>query len=244
MRRLSTANWLSVWESGQQQSALTRALILLSAVWSDAEPDAPANLSIGRRDAYLLTLREMLFGNEFVSLAQCPRCAQQLELRFTTSDIRAPAEEIAPAELSIAAHGYVVWFRLPNSADLAALATTTPAAMKQALLARCLLHVEQHARKKAPELPAVLLAAIAEKMEQADPQANVMLALTCSDCGHQWSARFCVVSYLWRELDHWARHLLRAVHRLATAYGWREEDILALSAQRRNLYLEMIGRRL
>jgi hypothetical protein len=49
------------------------------------------------------------------------------------------------------------------------------------------------------------------------------------------------LSFLWHELEQWARQTLAAVHRLAGAYGWREQDILALSAKRRQIYLEMIG---
>ena len=35
--------------------------------------------------------------------------------------------------------------------------------------------------------------------------------------------------------------LLRQVHTLAMAYGWREIDILSMSALRRQVYLEMLG---
>jgi hypothetical protein len=34
---------------------------------------------------------------------------------------------------------------------------------------------------------------------------------------------------------------MREVHTLAAMYGWRETDILAMSAWRRQRYLEMIG---
>jgi hypothetical protein len=33
---------------------------------------------------------------------------------------------------------------------------------------------------------------------------------------------------------------LRDVHELASAYGWRESEILALSPQRRQAYLELV----
>ena len=41
--------------------------------------------------------------------------------------------------------------------------------------------------------------------------------------------------------DAWALRTLAEVHRLASAYGWREQDILALSPARRQLYLGMVG---
>ena len=83
--------------------------------------------------------------------------------------------------------------------------------------------------------------AIAAEMEKADPQANVQLALDCADCGHRWLSGFDIVPFLWSEIDNWARRVLREVCALASAFGWREADILAMSAGRRQLYLQMIA---
>ena len=78
-------------------------------------------------------------------------------------------------------------------------------------------------------------------MHEADPQADTQLSLTCPTCARVWQQAFDIVSYLWAEIGDWARRTLQEVHALATAYGWREADILAMSAQRRQWYLEMIG---
>ena len=78
-------------------------------------------------------------------------------------------------------------------------------------------------------------------MELADPQANVQLPLDCVDCGHRWLSSLDIVSFLWKEIDHFATTLLREVAALALAFGWREADILAMSDQRRQLYLQMIA---
>ena len=64
---------------------------------------------------------------------------------------------------------------------------------------------------------------------------------TCPACGHDASITFDVVSYLWNEIDEWAKRVLVEVHVLAAAYGWSERDVLALSPRRRRLYLEMQG---
>jgi hypothetical protein len=78
-------------------------------------------------------------------------------------------------------------------------------------------------------------------MAEIDPQSDMQIALTCPACSQQWSAPFDIVSYLWIEINAWAVRLLHDIHRLATAYGWREADILALSPMRRQFYLELIG---
>jgi len=74
-----------------------------------------------------------------------------------------------------------------------------------------------------------------------DPQADTTLELGCPDCGHAFSVPFDPAEFLWGELSEWAVRLLGDVHALALAYGWREEDTLALSPARRRFYLEAIG---
>jgi hypothetical protein len=253
MRPLSASELLTVWERGQGQAMTARALMLLAAASPDSPAESLAKLSVGRRDLLLITLREWLFGSRLVSLVACPKCSERLELVFEVSEIRAVAEETQPETLVVRAGGYRAQFRLPNSEDLMAVAAGHGArrdarAMREALLSRCLIRVSRMGRKPSPaavqsarDLPAALVSAIAEKMEQADPQANVHLDLACVDCGHGWRAAFDIVSYLWSEIDHWARGMLREVSLLASNYGWREADILAMSAQRRRFYLEMAG---
>ncbi|MFE6990250.1 hypothetical protein ACFVFN_19020, partial [Streptomyces pharetrae] len=80
---------------------------------------------------------------------------------------------------------------------------------------------------------------IAEAAEAADPAADVTLNVACPECGRATRAELDIASYLWTELDAWARDLLLDVHLLATAYGWSEPEILALSPLRRRYYLEL-----
>ena len=78
-------------------------------------------------------------------------------------------------------------------------------------------------------------------MAEVDPQADVQMDLTCPACGHQWQALFDIESFFWREISAWANRILREVHALASAYGWRESDILSMSTWRRQTYLNLIG---
>lgn len=255
MKRLSAAELLSVWERAAGQPIVAQALLLLAAAMPGATAESLGRMSIGRRDAELLTLREWLFGSRLVSLAACPLCSRSMELTFETAEIRAERSDFQQDQLTeplvAVAGGYEAQFRLPDSEDLMAIAAEAnqqrDAAMaSEVLLSRCLLQVRRKGRRQTivqvSELPADLVAAIAGEMERADPQANVQLNLTCADCGHHWLATFDIASYLWGEIENWARRVLREVHWLASAYGWREADILALSAERRRLYLELIGR--
>ncbi len=137
--------------------------------------------------------------------------------------------------------GYEVAFRLPSSADLAGLGDEGDARL--GLLRRCVREVRRKGRRRAVnQLPAAVLDAVAERMSEADPRADVRTALTCPDCGHGWQVVFDIVTWFWAELEDWAYRTLRDVHALASAYGWREADVLALSPWRRQCYLRMVDR--
>jgi hypothetical protein len=90
-------------------------------------------------------------------------------------------------------------------------------------------------------LPAHVREAVVGRIAEHDPQADTQLSLTCPGCDHRWQALFDIVSFFWSELEALAIRVLREVHLLASAYGWREEDILAMSPPRRQLYLGMVG---
>jgi hypothetical protein len=246
MQGLSAAELLGVWELGLAQSPLQRALTLLAAAAPDIPPEALSNLSIGERDARLLTLREWTFGPQLNGLTTCPGCNERLELTFEVSDVRARTESSTaePGDaLSLCVADYEASFRLPNSLDLAAISVSQGiAASREFLFQRCVLT----ARHKGEDCPAELLPsdivdAIVAQMAQADPQANGQMALSCPRCGHQWQAVFDIASFFWSEITAWASRILREVHILASAYGWREADILAMSPMRRQIYLEMVS---
>jgi len=244
MRALTASTLLGAWERALSQSPAQRALTLLQFVGSELPPERLAALTIGQRDAHLLNLRESAFGSQMTGLVACPACSRQLELSFTVSSVRVapPTDPVGPCTLTHA--GYQVEFRLPNGDDVSALTPDLDRlANQRRLLDRCLLNVRCNGEAVTlDELPAELLTAVSDRMAETDPQADVQLSLACPDCGHRWQAPLDILSYLWAEIHAWATRLLRDIHTLASAYGWREADILALSPWRRQAYLEMINR--
>lgn len=244
MRPLSTWELLSVWEHGLTQSPVQQALALLTSACPDTPTETLAKLTIGQRDTCLLTLREWTFGPQLTSLARCPACGEQLELSFNVADIRAIPES-EPAEVySHSLAEYQVQFRLPTSLDLIHLsANAGHAPSREQLLQRCLQQLQHQGQDiSIDQLPTQIMEAVAEQMSLTDPQADVQLALLCPACGQGWQALFDIVTFFWSEISAWAARLLREVHTLASAYGWNETDILALSPQRRQFYLEMVHR--
>lgn len=242
MRPLSAYDLLRVWEVGEDQHPLDRALILLAAVCPELTWDELVALSIGQRDARLLTLRELTSGPRLNGFIECPRCAERLEFDVPVADLRVAAEPGAEGEArELVTDDLTLRFRLPNSRDLAAvLDCQDPAAARSLMVRRCVLQANRDGVPLASgELPADVIAGLARRMSECDPQAEVLLDLRCPTCDHAWQALFDIVAFFWAELAAQGKRLLREVHTLARAYGWREADVLGMSARRRRFYLEM-----
>jgi hypothetical protein len=243
MRALSALELLGIWERGRTLAPVQRALELLAAACPETPPDALAGLSIGQRDIRLLELRERLFGPRVTGLVACSRCGGNVELTFDIHDVLDDCAKEPEAETSLNIEGYELRFRLPNSEDLAvAVEKQDVAGARELMLRRCLLSVLCDGRSAAfDELPSAVLEAVSDRLAKADPLADIQLAVSCPCCEHNWRSGFDIVSFLWTEIDAWARRVLYEVHALARAYGWGEREVLALSGFRRQLYLQMVG---
>ncbi|UBF24841.1 phage baseplate protein [Kovacikia minuta CCNUW1] len=243
MRSLSAADILQIWEIGQNQHPLDRALTLLSFALPEMSGEDLVQLSIGQRDALLLTLRELTLGSRMESFAQCPQCQEPLEFTLNLADLRTPEpEEAGNQPHTLTTEGFELVFRLPTSQDLAAIVHCREIEIAQRLLAqRCIQQVSQNGNPINPDLlPIAVLSQIAGQIAASDPQSEMLLDLTCPACQHSWQVLFDIVSFFWTELSVQAKRLLREVHTLARFYGWHEADILSLSPIRRQFYLEQI----
>jgi hypothetical protein len=242
MRIPSAAILLDIWECGLRQPLPSQMLALLAAAHPELTDDDLAALPIGRRDASLLDMRELLFGPEITAVSCCPRCGECLESAFRIDDIRRDGDNPAGGTRTIDVEGYRVAFRLPTTSDLLALTTDDGAASpRRALLDRCLIEVSaiEGERVATDTLPEPVVVAIAAQMSAVDPQADIELDLACPACACAWRVIFDIAGFLSKEIHVWAQRTLRDVHALARAYGWREADILALSPTRREIYLEL-----
>jgi hypothetical protein len=243
MRPLSSIELLEAWEKAAGEDSLEQSLILLEAASDDLPKETLGSLSIGQRDSLLLTMRELTFGSEIVSVVSCSNCKDRLELAFNVAEIRAsPQERKEPFLIEI--NGYEVCFRLPNSLDLrTAKQAGDVEGSRRAVFERCVIEAGYKGEPRAPDqLPPEIVNAVAERMAALDPQADVQLDLNCPACGNNKQVAFDISSFFWSELNAWAQRVLREVHALASAYGWPEAEILSMSARRRQLYIEMINR--
>ena len=248
MRPLSATQLLALWDAGQSRHPIDRALLALALAMPEVAPDELADRPVGWREVNLLALRNATFGSLLEGYAPCPACGTLIE--FSLDGAALLSELPTPAsDASVQVDGQQ--WRLPTSRDQAMIldAPDAESAVRR-LLERCLIRektmpydnatVDRQNSPKMP-MPSVLISQIEAGMEALDPAANIRLGLCCTECGHAWDALLDVGTCFWDELGARARQLLETVHRLASAYGWHEADILALSPARRAAYLGMIG---
>jgi hypothetical protein len=234
MPGLSAADVLDVWERGSALAPARRAVALLSAARGEPEEEV-AGLSVASRDAALLDLRTRLFGSATRATVECPRCDETLDLeidlaRLTRTD-RAPVDSVSTGEFEIT-------FRLPSTTD--ALEAEPARDRRLFLLERCVVASHRGEEEvSVRDLPEDVVAAVESTMAHAEEP--VTLALSCAGCGHTWSERLDPAPFLWEEVTALAGRLVADVHVLASAYGWSEDQVLALSSARRRLYVEVVA---
>jgi hypothetical protein len=245
LRIPTAADLLELWDAVRHLSMARRAAALFALAVPTLDAGAVADVPLGRRDATLLAWRAGLFGDQIEGLAHCPRCGETVEVGFSAKDLGIEADDETTGGGIIAdaceVGEWQVGYRVPTCGDAIALADA-PVADGHTLLARC---VRMATRDGLPvgsdALPDAVLDALARGIAEADPHADVLLDVTCPACTHRWSPPLDVASYVWREVDAWARRLLQDVVVLARALGWAEADILAMTPQRRGDYLDLVA---
>jgi len=237
----STAQLIDAWDRASSRPALDRAETLLALASPETDAASLDALSLGERERRLLAMRATAFGPKLTGLVACESCGEPLELELRVDDLLALPGP-AFAEIALERDGYALSLRLPGGADLRAAAEAPAGSAAAVLLARCVVRADRDGAPLSPaDLPQGVVEAAGEALAEADPLADLRLGLDCVACGHAWQAPFDAAGFLWAELDAWAGRILGEVHALASAYGWTERDILALSPRRRARYLEMVA---
>lgn len=229
MHALSNAALLELWESGRHGSPIDRALLLLAAAAPEQDRAALADISIPRRDAAVLALRRQALGPRVRGVVDCPGCSDRLEFDVDADALLASAMRAEPLSIRVGE----LCFRLPNTGDLIATAAIVdPQRATRRLLQECCLNAGG-----GQEWSDELLAEAEAGLSAHAGAANTCFNFACEACGSAWAAPFDICAFVWEELERRAQVLLDDVHRLALAYGWDEQRILALSDVRRDAYL-------
>jgi len=228
---------LTAWERGNERPEPWRALSLLETALPERDAGALAALPLAERNALLLRLRALTFGRRMEGFAVCPECGAQLEFALATDDVESALQ--AAEEESWLEQGTEMRMRPVNSRDLAAAMNEVSEAQARALLlARTVTPkaTEEFEERTGLEERSDWL----DRFERINASAEIRCVLPCAACGGRPVLDLDIARFLWREVAVAARRLLAEIHRLARAYGWSEQAIVAMSATRRAGYLEML----
>jgi hypothetical protein len=260
--------WLRPWSgedvaalgegSGSDATLAARTSELLGRCLSLDAGGAPAGaavargLTVGDREALLLHLYRLTEGDLLDLVGDCCRCGERLELELRAEDLLLPTEAACEAEqwteLSGPDGDLLVRVRLPTGEDQerSARRATDPSTAARELLRSCLVRVGATESVGGEPgagavLPGELEEALAERLGELDPQAEIRLAASCPHCRADIELAFDAGELVHAEIDGARERLFRDVHWLALHYHWSESDILAMSNRRRRRYLELLA---
>jgi hypothetical protein len=210
------------------------------------------SLTVGDREALLLHLHRLTFGNELHCFLRCPQpeCGETVDLDLTVGDLllppyrqAAPYHEMTAGERETT---YRVRFRVPTGADQEAVAARLLQSSDEdpvkLFLEKCVERFESvEGGRDSADMPPSLADEIARSMAEIDPQAELRLKVKCPTCGHRFESVLDAAKFLLQKLASRSDELYLQVHILALHYHWSEADILALTAPKRRLYLELLS---
>jgi len=242
VENLSAQRILEVWEQGETFTHENKIQAMLSLMTPELSTKAIAELVLGERNRYLLELHQHMFGGTLQAYVECSQCGEGLDLEFIIDELGfAPLPQLSEIHTLINKN-ITAQIRLPNSGDLSAITNAVNILDgRNLLLTRCVLKLHRDNIKiSVDELNEQEIDGLDQEISRLDPRMEILFDLTCPQCAHSWQSPLEIGSFLWNKFDHYARHLLENVHVLASVYGWSEQDVLMLSQQRRDFYLQRI----
>jgi len=251
VRPITGADQASLAERGTQLPAAERASAILTLCVRIDEAgdaaDAVRELSVGDREALLLHLHRITFGDKLRCVVTCPHeeCGERMDLELDASSLIVPPYDDAREWYDLAAESGRprLRFRIPTGFDQEAIVSSRPADADSAavsLALRC-LDPESLEAEPAAGLDADLVSNVAAAMLDRDPQAEIVIDTTCPACGRAVDTLFDAGAFVYEELTASVPRLYREVHTIALRYHWSEADILALTQPQRKRYLDLLA---
>jgi hypothetical protein len=227
---------------------LARCLVALGTL-DHINEDIVRSLGVGDREALLLHLRRLTFGDRMQCVLTCPfpECKEKMDLDLNVRDLLlqpySQNGEWHLARLNDNGHVYDVRFRLPTGADqeaVSGLAQTDLNAASSMLLRNCIGGIAREDGSTVEVISQSLETQLSSMMSDLDPQAELMLNMICPACSKNFSVIFDTASYLSKEMASHMEHIYREVHMLAFYYHWSESDIMAMTQKKRERYLDLL----
>lgn len=237
---LDAQNIINIWDQGSRLGPGARALYIAAVATPGITIQELEQVRLSERDALLLAIRAQTLGNLMTAVTPCPDCGERAEITFSAEqiglgisvDLKPVVTEIIECE------GHEVELNPITAGNLARLDDMTSIATgSEFLLQQAVISIDG---KSAIAINKEMLGPIDMALEQLDPLASINLLVTCHKCNHDWPMAFDAGQYFWEEIKTLAHNLMLDVAELAKNFHWSESEILAMSARRRRMYLEMI----
>ena len=256
LRPLYGGDELFLLEIGQSMLSASRVSAVLARCVTRLGPIAPVSLEslrslvAGDREALLLYLRRLTFGERIRGSLRCPEpaCGEPMDLDIAIEQLLLPpyseAKQWYEATLEMDGVTYTVRFRLPTGADQEALADAArgnPEGAAQQLLRRCMEKVIAPDGQSGNGLPSALGQRLSALMAERDPQAEITLKLTCPVCDQVFTALLDAAGYLFSEITNRARQIYNEIHYLAFHYHWSLSEIMAMTPVQRRRHVECLA---
>jgi hypothetical protein len=198
-------------------------------------PGEAARLPVADRDRLLAALQRDAFGDRIEADAPCRDCGRRFAVAFSLAALVDAQRPQRPDGVDgpDAAGRYrldELVFRLPNSEDIDEVNTLPDGDPRADPLNRCIVEGCGAGREAEIELA----------MAALGPTLDTDLAATCPHCAAGQSVRFAIDRYLLQCLANERRFLLQETHRIARAYGWSHQAIMALPRRDRHDYVRLI----
>lgn len=242
MSPLSSKDILEVWELGRTCKLVEVGLLILKKACTERAEEEWVHLTLGQRNGYLIQLRQLMFGSHVDCVLKCGSCMQQLEFSFNVDEVCSD-NVLTQESLECEASGAIVHYRLPTMQDImCAVSLANEEAGLFHLLEQSVVMAHQNGESLAIEdFTEDQIDQIASHMAKSDPQAEILFEVQCESCLHNQCYPFDILSFFWEEISASAKRVLQEVDAIARVYNWSEDSILAMSPERRKIYLELIS---
>jgi hypothetical protein len=197
---------------------------------------SPGELAVSDFDRLCLALHVHLHGDDIQGHAQCVSCGGLMTISFGAGDYLTRIESRLPSGVSsdggwFRFDGEDLSFRVPTLDDLREAANETDP--DEALLRRC---------SRPAQLPPGARDRIQQALELIAPVAAGPIAGSCPRCSSEIDLLFDPCVFVLSEIGDSAAFLFEEVDLLASRYHWREDEVLALTSDRRRAYVDAARR--
>lgn len=224
------------------QPELVTAVLAACSV-SPIKVDTLWAMTLAERIGALATIVEQTDGGDCIAWTQrCPHCSETLEISVPCTLLRQEVQRSqAQPDIMItldASRSLLV--RRPTGADQRAWRGETYGTEEEAAAA-----ILRRLVMPAGAVPHALnesdLQYVSDELEMLDPLSAFQVTTVCPGCGAAATLQVDLEATLLTKLRIHQRALVAVVHRLAAAYGWTEDEILAIPPHRREDYLSLIA---